>query len=72
MTLTPHVVNAALARIVLVVGAAKAPVVGRWLGGADDLPVAHVADAATWVFLDVAAATDVGAGPAGTTVRWER
>jgi 6-phosphogluconolactonase/glucosamine-6-phosphate isomerase/deaminase len=70
MTLTPVVVNAARARIVLAGGAAKAVVIGRWLGGATDVPVAHVARADTWVFLDRAASAE--AAPPAIRPRPER
>jgi 6-phosphogluconolactonase/glucosamine-6-phosphate isomerase/deaminase len=56
MTLTPPVVNAARARIVLATGAAKRPVIRRWLDGDRSLPVAVVRRAGTAVFLDPAAA----------------
>ena len=59
MTLTPRVVNAARGRIVLVTGAAKRPVIERWLAGDPALPVAAVRRARTTVFLDPAAAPGV-------------
>jgi 6-phosphogluconolactonase/glucosamine-6-phosphate isomerase/deaminase len=56
MTLTPRVVNAARARLVLATGAAKRPVITRWLGGDPSLPVTTVRRTATTVVLDPAAA----------------
>lgn len=56
MTLTPPVVNAARARLVLATGAAKAPVVERWLLRAGDLPIERVRGTGTVVVLDRAAA----------------
>jgi 6-phosphogluconolactonase/glucosamine-6-phosphate isomerase/deaminase len=56
MTLTPHVVNGARARLVLATGAAKRPVITRWLGGDRSLPIATVHRTGTTVFLDPAAA----------------
>jgi 6-phosphogluconolactonase/glucosamine-6-phosphate isomerase/deaminase len=56
MTLTPRVVNAARARVVLATGAAKRPVIARWLGGDGSLPIATVRRTATTVVLDPAAA----------------
>jgi 6-phosphogluconolactonase len=71
MTLTPPVIDAARARVVLATGDAKAGVIARWLGGDASLPIARVPDAGTVVVLDPAAAAelDPGAGdgpPAGT------
>ncbi len=59
LTLTPGPVNAARARIVLVVGEAKAPMVSRWRKGDDTLPIAHVRGSACHVFLDRAAAGEL-------------
>jgi 6-phosphogluconolactonase len=59
MTLTPRVVNGARARILLVTGLAKRPVIGRWLAGDRTLPVAAVRRRATTVFLDPPAAPGV-------------
>jgi len=59
MTLTPRVVNAARARIVLVAGIAKRPVIERWLAGDPTLPVASVRRRGTTVFLDPPAAPGV-------------
>ena len=56
MTLTPRVVNAARARLVLATGAAKRPVITRWLGGDRSLPITTVRRTATTVVLDPAAA----------------
>jgi 6-phosphogluconolactonase/glucosamine-6-phosphate isomerase/deaminase len=56
MTLTPRVVNGARSRIVLATGAAKRPVVERWLLGDPALPVTRVRRAGTVVVLDPAAA----------------
>src|SRR4029453_8589302 len=56
MTLTPRVVNAARARIVLATGSAKRPVIPRWLAGAPSLPSAAVRRTGTTVVLDRAAA----------------
>jgi 6-phosphogluconolactonase/glucosamine-6-phosphate isomerase/deaminase len=56
MTITPHVVNGARARLVLATGAAKRPVIERWLGGDRALPIATVRRTATTVVLDPAAA----------------
>jgi 6-phosphogluconolactonase/glucosamine-6-phosphate isomerase/deaminase len=58
MTLTPHVVNAARARVVLAVGADKADPVQRWLRGDTSVPVSRVHRAGTTVYLDSAAAPD--------------
>jgi 6-phosphogluconolactonase/glucosamine-6-phosphate isomerase/deaminase len=52
MTLTAAVVNAARARIVLATGAAKRPIVERWLAGDRSLPIANVRRQATVAFLD--------------------
>jgi 6-phosphogluconolactonase/glucosamine-6-phosphate isomerase/deaminase len=59
MTLTGTVVNRARGRIVLATGAAKQPVVERWLLDDHSLPVSAVRRSRTWVFLDVAAAPQV-------------
>ena len=56
MTLTPPVVNGARARLVLATGAAKRPVVTRWLEGDRSLPIATVKRTATAVYLDPSAA----------------
>ena len=56
MTLTPPVVNTARARLVLVTGAAKAPMVARWLRRDPDIPIDRVRRSGTWTFLDPAAA----------------
>jgi len=60
MTLTPSVVNAAPARIVLVTGADKAEAVADWIGRTDasaDLPISRVRRTRTVAVLDPAAAT---------------
>lgn len=59
MTLTPPVIDAARARVVLVVGSDKADAIGRWIGGIGDasaLPVERVPSTGTTVVLDAAAA----------------
>jgi 6-phosphogluconolactonase/glucosamine-6-phosphate isomerase/deaminase len=56
MTLTPKVVNAARARLVLATGAVKRPVLERWLEGDRSLPIATVKRTATTVYLDSTAA----------------
>ncbi|CAB4538983.1 MAG: 6-phosphogluconolactonase [Actinobacteria bacterium] len=56
MTLTPAVVNAAAARIVLAVGASKQPVVEGWLAGDRTLPVTRVRRTGTVLVVDAAAA----------------
>lgn len=59
MTLTPPVIDAARARVVLVVGSDKADAIGRWIGGIGDasaLPVERVPTTGTTVVLDAAAA----------------
>jgi len=69
MTLTPPVVNAARARLVLVVGADKAPIVRRWLDGDRTLPVSRIRRTGTWVVLDAAAAAALPQLPGRTTSR---
>jgi 6-phosphogluconolactonase/glucosamine-6-phosphate isomerase/deaminase len=59
MTLTPPVVNAARARLMLTFGASKASMVQRWLSGDAALPVSRLRRADTWVMLDPAAAADL-------------
>jgi 6-phosphogluconolactonase/glucosamine-6-phosphate isomerase/deaminase len=62
MTLTPPVVDAARARVVLVAGADKAAAVAGWLDGTDPmLPIARVTPVDTVVVLDPAAAADLAA-----------
>lgn len=56
MTLTPPVIDAARARVVLATGDAKAPIIARWLEGDTSLPIARVPDAGTTVVLDPPAA----------------
>jgi 6-phosphogluconolactonase/glucosamine-6-phosphate isomerase/deaminase len=56
MTLTRPVVNAARCRIVLATGAAKRPVIERWVLGDRSLPIAAVRRTGTITFLDPAAA----------------
>lgn len=59
MTVTGAVVNRARGRAVLAAGAAKRPVVERWLLDDRALPVSAVRRSRTWVFLDAAAAPRV-------------
>ncbi len=59
MTLTPPVVNAARARLMLAFGAAKAPMVRRWLLRDPSLPVTRLRRTDTWVMLDPAATADL-------------
>jgi 6-phosphogluconolactonase/glucosamine-6-phosphate isomerase/deaminase len=59
MTLTPPVVNAARARLMLAFGASKASMVQRWLLRDASLPVSRLRRADTWVMLDSAAAADL-------------
>lgn len=59
MTLTPSVVNAARARVVLVTGAGKADVVRRWLLRDPQLPITRVRSTGTFVFLDPRAASEL-------------
>ena len=59
MTLTPPVVNAARSRLMLTLGASKAPMVARWLLRDPSIPVDRVRRADTWLFLDPAAAGDL-------------
>jgi 6-phosphogluconolactonase/glucosamine-6-phosphate isomerase/deaminase len=63
MTLTPPVVNAARARVVLATGAAKRPVIERWLLADQRLPVTAVRRSSTVAFLDFAAASGVVGSP---------
>jgi 6-phosphogluconolactonase/glucosamine-6-phosphate isomerase/deaminase len=62
MTLTPPVVNAAAGRVVLLVGAAKAPALAAWIAGTplpatgERPPIARVRCSRTVVFADAAAA----------------
>lgn len=62
MTLTPGVVNAARARVVLAAGAAKRPVIERWLAGDRSVPVQRVRRTDTLLVVD-AAASPHGSGP---------
>lgn len=59
MTLTRRVVNGARTRIVLATGAAKRPVVERWLSGDDSLPITAIRRTSTFVYLDEDAAPAV-------------
>jgi len=59
MTLTRSVVNGARARVVLATGAAKRPVIERWLLADSSLPITVVRRSDTWAFLDDAAAPRV-------------
>lgn len=64
MTLTPRVVNAARSRLLLTHGAAKAPIIARWLLRDPDLPVDRVRRSGTWAFVDASAAADLpSSGP---------
>jgi 6-phosphogluconolactonase len=68
MTLTPPVIDAARARVVLVTGADKAAPVARWLEGpAHGLPIERVPAAGTVVVLDPAAASCLRAAAAGAS-----
>ena len=58
MTLTPRAVNAARSRVVLAVGADKAPALEDWMSGSREVPVARVRRRGTVVVVDRAAATD--------------
>jgi 6-phosphogluconolactonase/glucosamine-6-phosphate isomerase/deaminase len=57
MTLTPTVVNDAMARIVLVHGGAKAAALRDWLEGHRPVPIARLTPERTYVFADRAAAS---------------
>jgi 6-phosphogluconolactonase/glucosamine-6-phosphate isomerase/deaminase len=59
MTLTPPVVNAARARLMLTFGESKASVVQRWFLRDAALPVSRLRRSDTWVMLDGAAAADL-------------
>lgn len=59
MTLTPGVVNAARARMLLSVGAAKAAPLAGWMLHRADLPVQRVRRTATTLILDEAAASQL-------------
>lgn len=56
MTLTRSVVNGARCRVVLTSGAEKRAMVERWFLQDPSIPISSVRRAATWVFLDGAAA----------------
>jgi 6-phosphogluconolactonase/glucosamine-6-phosphate isomerase/deaminase len=56
MTLTPHPVNTARARLVLASGASKRPMVEGWLRGDPILPISRVRRVGTTVVLDELAA----------------
>jgi len=60
MTLTARVVNGARRRMVLAHGVGKAPVIRRWVGGDETLPVARLEQTDTRVFLDAGAAAELG------------
>ncbi|MCU1394635.1 MAG: pgl pgi [Ilumatobacteraceae bacterium] len=62
MTLLPRVVNGARARMLLVVGAAKADPLAGWIERGESLPVAHVKRTDTTLFLDGPAASALPAG----------
>lgn len=57
MTLTPTPINHARSRLILTAGAAKAPMVRRWLDRDRSIPVSHVRRSATTLFLDPPAAS---------------
>ena len=57
MTMTPAVINGARARMMLVVGAAKADPLAGWLQRGEALPVARVRRTDTTLFLDAPAAS---------------
>lgn len=59
MTLTPPVVNAARARLMMTYGDSKAPMVERWLLRDPALPVDRVRRSGTWAFVDPAAVADL-------------
>ncbi len=59
MTLTPRVVNAARARMLLAVGATKAVPIAGWLLHRADLPVERVRRTSTTLILDRAAASQL-------------
>jgi 6-phosphogluconolactonase/glucosamine-6-phosphate isomerase/deaminase len=59
VTMTPHVVNAARSRMVVVSGASKAPAVERWISGDRSVPISRVHRTSTIVILDEAAAGSV-------------
>jgi 6-phosphogluconolactonase/glucosamine-6-phosphate isomerase/deaminase len=56
MTLTPHAVNAARRRLVLVTGGGKAPIVEHWVLNDPALPASRVNRVGAYVVLDAAAA----------------
>lgn len=62
MTLTVRAVNAARRRLVLATGAAKAPVVARWLLHDHELPIDRVNRSGTIAVLDAAAAARLPMG----------
>lgn len=64
MTLTRGVVNGARSRVVLATGAAKRPMVARWLLGDRSIPIATVRRTGTRLFLDAAALPDAPLHPA--------
>lgn len=57
MTITPPVVNAARARLVLVSGFSKAEALAAWLQRRGDQPISHVKRSGTTLVLDAAAAS---------------
>jgi 6-phosphogluconolactonase len=59
LTLTPSVINAARARLVVVTGADKAAMVSRWMLRDPSLPIERVRRTGTVVVLDSAAAADL-------------
>ncbi len=56
MTLTAGVVNEARCRVMLTLGASKAPLMARWASDDHTIPVGHVKRAGTVAFVDDAAA----------------
>jgi 6-phosphogluconolactonase/glucosamine-6-phosphate isomerase/deaminase len=59
MTITPPVVDRARRRVVLATGAAKAPIIRRWMEGDPSLPATRIPPSGTAVFLDEAAASEL-------------
>jgi 6-phosphogluconolactonase len=59
LTLTPSVVNSARARLVVVTGADKAPMVSGWMLRDPSLPIERVRRSGTVVVLDLAAAANL-------------
>lgn len=59
MTLTPRVVNAARARLMLTYGDSKAEMVARWMLRDTSLPVCRLRRSNTWALVDAAAAAEL-------------